>query len=347
MRALLFSVVGLGVVLLLGSAFLIIDRAATPDRREAVQTAVGDTIYDLAETHDERREEGERSRGLARIAAVVRDLNEGVFKSFELDVPTAMPPPPPGWERRPYDPADGTAITGAELVKSMLSVSTTNTILKSFDEARGGRRLSDAVTYVRGDRLAALSMESSVELLREAEAGENRKTAVAAPFARLDGIPVKLHRQFSTDHRTGRDLPVGYRYFSMDLDGQLAIALITNAADADVLAILGAIDFAALDAALPVRVAAYRPGSGAVFAGGAPSEDPPGPSPGMRALGLVGKGMTDETAEGWIVHAIAEGRIASWADVPRLRGGPVAPTPLLVDLLGPAPEELAGRTSVD
>jgi hypothetical protein len=244
------------------SAVLIVDHAITPDSREAVRTVVGDTIDDLAEVHDERRAEGERSRGLARLAAMVRDLREGVLKSTDLDLAAAFPPAPEGWDRRPYATADGEAITRAALVRTKLAVTQTNGVLLDFEKALEGKALTQALTYSDGTHLAALRLESSLEAIRRAEAGEAEAAWVPTPVARVDGMPVALHRH-DAEAQDGRfKSPPAWRHFSVDLDGQVRIDLITDAPTDAALALLAGIDFAGLQADLPRRTAAYTPGAG-------------------------------------------------------------------------------------
>ncbi|MCV6591726.1 MAG: hypothetical protein OIF48_02145 [Silicimonas sp.] len=107
-----------------------------------------------------------------------------------------------------------------------------------------------------------------MKALRKAEAGTLRAPALGGDvFARLDGVPVVLRPQINETVMTGKITPVAYRYFTLSLDGQVSIGLLTNADDAAVLALLSGMDMAGLQASLPVESRGFAAGTGIVPAG--------------------------------------------------------------------------------
>ena len=281
-------------------------------------------------------------------------LTGNVVIEAEGDLAPLVPVAPDGWTVRPYVLADGTAITGKEVIRTMVSKSTTNDILVDFGQAMAAKEAAIAVTYEKGDRLIAMRIEI-LDRLNERTFQGGIMAAVSANissmdfsgqsdalptglFARLDGIDVILKPQFSRYTTGGPQEPVLYRRFVAKMEQAAVIEIITNAADADIASVLQGFDMAQFQSMLPQQVRDYRPGVGWILAtDGELSTEPPGVTLAYRAYQVVNDGRIYPADETRLLEDIAEGDILSWEDV-RAGQYPDEPSERIVDLLGPEPD---------
>lgn len=259
MRFILSLILLAGLVMMLGAAFLFIDGYATEDRRAAFLEAV----ENKAEAHGEMSRRERRFDPIGAAARVYNDLTKGIFKSAGIDLRELLPAAPDGWTRRDYADADGTAITGAALERTILATTSTNETLLDFADAGRGGKLNARATYENGARLIALRLAGDLQTMRRAENGELRAARPSGTvFAWIDGLPVIEEPRFVTDYRGNERLPAPYRRFTIALDRQVAFEILTNAADADILALLERFDMGALQAGLPLKSHGYTAGAG-------------------------------------------------------------------------------------
>ena len=281
-------------------------------------------------------------------------LTGNVVIEAEDNLAPLVPPAPEGWTVRPYVLADGTAITGKEVIRTMVSKSTTNDILIDFGQAMAAKDAAIAVTYENGDLLMALRIQIRDQLNERTLQG-GLMAAVSANissmefsggngalpnglFARLDGIDFILKPQFSRYTTGGPEEPVLYRRFVAKVEQLADIELITNASDADVAAVLQQIDMAALQAMLPQPARAYRPGVGWISAiEGDLSTEPPGVTLAYRAYQIVNDGRIYPERETELLEKIAEGEVTSWDDLTRYSDFG-EPSERIIELLGPEPD---------
>ena len=225
------------------------------------------------------------------------------------------PAAPDGWTERPYDLADGTALTGKEIIRSTVSKSTTNSILLAY--ARDARAGEDAiaVTYENGDRKIAFRMRlletfnertiqggimASISDSLSAQAFTAGGGVTSGLFAKHDGIEVIEKPQYSRVTSSGGNVPVPYRTFEAKIGPYVEIQAITNAADADVAAIFSQIDMKTLNEMLPAPAPEYRAGVGWLVAATEPlSTEPPGPTLAAKAYDILNDGRihSDDDAD--------------------------------------------------
>lgn len=346
MRKLVTIIFGLGFIMVLFAAVVAIDGFATDERRAAVDAE----IYARADANEDLRGRERRRDIVGRTARIIRDFKNGLFFSAPVDLAALMPPAPDGWVRRDYATADGEAITGETIVDG-LNPPTTTRLLRDFSNAAEKTgKMSSVATYARGERLIAIRLVSETDLyrsLKRPDSDEAAQSLAAVPrqagtpvLASLDGIPVFQEPQFSFDN-AGRPVPVSYRRLTLNIGHLVSGEVITNAADADLAAILSGLDVAAFQNAMPRPTQHYAEGQGFVYlAGEVPSTHLPEPTPALRAYRLLGDAGLDKREEQALI-AIAQGRARDWTGLKAATSGGNYPiSDRLLAVLGPEPATL-------
>jgi hypothetical protein len=162
---------------------------------------------------------------------------------------TYLPEPPEGMIRRPYRPSDGEAVTGQSYRHSITSVDTTNDLLGALNQRRRDKAFI-VETYTSGGEDRIVLRVS----LHEPEATETPPDPAVASgaghdhpvFGSVNGVIFRTLPQTSLDTKSRTETPVAYRRIQADLGGTLDLMVVTNAADPEVRAVLGAIDMAGL-----------------------------------------------------------------------------------------------------
>ena len=331
-------VAGLGFVLILTFAILLIDEMGTEERRAAVDAQL-----------DAMAEDPDGEGGLIRSAAFFfQRMKDSVFYTAPITLDDGLPPPPEGWRRVAYSTALGEAIMGEPFDPDPPStltrgISKTQEIYRDFSRRTATRNMGAAAVYVRGERMVALSLESSLEVFRSV--GEDAsvmlppEVSLERPLlARIDGHSVVQAAQYSTDP-DGAPVPVAYRRFTFDLGRIVHGEILTNGADADIMAVLSVLDIGFFQAALPQPTQDYAPGEGLRYlAGEVPPEELPEPSVPLQAYRML-----NDTG---LVHGEREAlvRISRGAETRemldrQLGAGTYPETERIVSLIGPVPEE--------
>ena len=303
----------IGIFLVVGAGFLIVDALATDERRAAVEQKL-DEMANRYDNADSRR--ARRADKLGGMASFLQTMKHGIFFSAPVDLADVLPLVPQGWETRVYTRADGEAITGDALPTEGFTTTTTQDILRRFALSKN-IDLDVAQTYVNGDRMVAIHLESRLDRFRTLKKGETGEIAKllsppAQPsgltvFGRIDGLAILQHPQFSQDDRDRR-YPVAYRRYTLDIGRVVQGEIITNAADADLVALFSTLGVTLVETALPRPTDRYVPEAGfAYLAGDAPSTEPPEPTVPFRAYALRQGGELTE-AEREILALIAQGK---------------------------------------
>lgn len=260
MRFFLITGLCLGIVLLMGAAFLSIDQAVTDDDRATFQAGL-DT---QAARYDDARGVARRTDFVGKTAHFIVTMREGMFKSSGLNVKTNLPPAPQGWIKADFTVADMEAVTGAPYVKGV-AMNGQEALFDRFVDASHGRKLAVAAGYSDGTTRVLVQITASMAKIREAEEGPVRRAQRAgATIARINGIRVERHPQHYRDPFKDRDIRVGYERVTLNLDGLVMVEAVTDGSMADLLSVLQGLDIAGLQAGLPVTVAAYREETGFV-----------------------------------------------------------------------------------
>lgn len=332
-----------GFIMILGAAILAIDGYATDERRAAIDAE----IYALGDANEELSRRAGRRDVIGRTARIIRDFKNGLFFSAPVDLAALMPPAPEGWARRDYSTADGTAITGETIVDGLNPPKTTRLLRNFANAAEKTGKMSSVATFVRDDRFVAIRLESETDPYRALKRPDSPEAAqllaaVAHPvgtpvLASVDGIPVFQAPQFSTDSAS-RPVPVAYRHFMLRFGHLVYGEIITNAADADLAAILSGLNVAAFQEALPRPTQHYAEGQGFVFlAGEVPSTDLPEPKPALLAYRMLQDGGLEKREEMALI-AIAQGRASDWPGLKAATSGGNYPmTERMIAVLGPEP----------
>lgn len=156
----------------------------------------------------------------------------------------------------------------------------------------------------------------------------------------VDGMPIGVLPQFT---KIGdRRYPTGYRRFVFSMGRLVEGEVIARASDADLVALLGRIDVAAVQAALDAPTERFVMGKGVEWAGETPpsAELPPVTLAYRAHLLLRAEGGLDR-ADAEMLKAIARGEVTSWDDMAAIRIASPGASEDVVALLGPEPEGLA------
>ena len=258
MRFFLITGLCLGIVLLMGAAFLSIDQAVTDEDRATFQASL-DT---QAAQYDDARGVARRSDFVGKTAHLFVTMREGLFKASGLNVKTNLPPAPQGWIKADFTVADMEAVTGAPYVKGV-AMNGQEALFDRFVDASHGRKLGAAASYSDGTTRVLVQITASMARIREAEDGRVRRARpVRTAIALINGIPGERHPQHYRDPFKDRDIPVAYERVTLNFDGLVLVEAVTDGSKADLLAVLQGLDVAGLQAGLPVSVAAYRDDAG-------------------------------------------------------------------------------------
>jgi hypothetical protein len=182
-------------------------------------------------------------------------LSNGILRDFADDLEPVLPAAPEGWTRSDWTIAAGEALTGETYKKTMLFVSTTNSILKDFEKTADDGFGAVAV-YDTGNGLVALRIQGDRGALREAENGKvQSKRPTTDIVLSIDGVPVVRKPKFSNAAKTGKDQPMRFDWFRMHFGGVFGVEVISTAAEADALALMDLLDVAGLEASIPRPIA--------------------------------------------------------------------------------------------
>lgn len=182
-------------------------------------------------------------------------LSDGMFYEMSDDLEPMLPDAPAGWVRTDWSITQGEALTGETYRKTMVSVSTTNSILADFEEAAQDG-FGAAAVYDTGNGLIALRIMGDTDARRDAGHGKlvHRPSTRDAAFMH-DGVPVVRAPKFSNVTRTGKAEPVVYDRFTMDIGGVFEVEMISAASEAAAMELLRLLDAAALERSIPTSLA--------------------------------------------------------------------------------------------
>ncbi|MDX8347067.1 hypothetical protein SLH49_03625 [Cognatiyoonia sp. IB215446] len=255
--------------------------------------------------------------------------------------------PPDGWTVRPYQLADGAAITGSD-DDPAAAIGTTATILNSFDIPTGGLKEGAVKTFQRDNEMLALRLERGphepkrVSLADRLGYGTPEETLDPdTVFATVAGLPLIVHPRESIVEGMPAPRPVNYRYFTMTIgdktiDEVMEVAVLTNSSDAALVAILDRVDIAFLNERLPTPDTRVMASAGVLTRDALPLSDvPPRPTPAYRALELLASGQSFDAPWGEALAQIRDGQITSFEELqiryPRIDTLPYALLEVLED----------------
>ena len=205
------------------------------------------------------------------LVSLQRRVSTLFAKEPEVRLAGFLPVAPEGWQRGPYRVADGKRLTGADMIDSMISISTTNDLLQKFAERRDpGTAIADS--YRKGASMVAVRVSfTPAWRLKGFQAGiysklsDNIRASVGFSgnsFAVLHGVIFTLFNQTSIDTMTRKEAPVDYRRIHARIGRQWSIMIMTNAGDRDVMEVLSGIDVVGMNAAMEIpldTVASQQP----------------------------------------------------------------------------------------
>lgn len=261
-----------------------------------------------------------------------------------------LPLPPIGWTREGYVTAHGEALTEATYQPSNVVISGTNSLLSYFDSARRDAN-GAAVTYRKGEEVIAISivarsdreMRSLQGSIMTAIGGSLSSQASfgrsSGPFATLHGVPFEEGGRSSRVMATGVEVPINYRSFLGRMGGQLSIRVLTNASDASLAEILGAIDVPGLNGTLMTPDLTVTAGTGYITRErGALSTLPPEPSLAYKAFQKLRSGIEGISQDDVrLLQSMASGGITGWTDIYDVHGLRHRMSDPIVAVLGPEP----------
>lgn len=260
-----------------------------------------------------------------------------------------LPEPGIGWTRTPYELAHGEDLTGATYQKSAVVISTTNSLLSSFERARRDATGTTA-TYRKGDEVVAISMSSRTDRdmrslqgsMMTAIAGNLNAAAGTRPsgFGNVHGVNFSFGATKSTIMATRVEVPINYRTLSAMMGGQVSIKVMTNASDAAIAEIIGAIDIPGLNTILVSPDLAVTPGTGLITSQIEPlATTPPAPSLAYLAFQELRNDASDFSQNDVrLLQRMASGEVKGWVDVYEEYGLDYRISPELQVLLGDAPD---------
>ncbi len=140
----------------------------------------------------------------------------------------------------------------------MISVDTTNDLLRDLGQRRN-EKTAIVETYSRGDDRIVIQLTWRAPKVNKtftdqiaAEIAQNVSAFGLGMdqevFGAVKGVVFRQWAQTNRDTMTGQETPVDYRRFKADIGDSVDILVVTNAKDAEVQAVLGAIDMAGLAA---------------------------------------------------------------------------------------------------
>lgn len=262
-----------------------------------------------------------------------------------------LPLPPVGWTREAYQTEQGEALTGAEYQNSAVIISTTNSLLAGFDRASRDPN-SAAVTYRKDEEVVAISIASRTERDMNSLQG-GIMTAIAgnmnatlgfgerpSGFGNVHGVNFAFGPTSSRVMATGVEVPINYRSLSASMGGQMSISVMTNASDAAIAEIVGAIDIVGLNNTLVTPDLTVTPGTGLITS---QREDlsaiPPAPTLAYRAFQKLRSDVSDLSEDDVrLLQDMASGKNQGWVDIFETDGLNHNVSPALAEILGEKPE---------
>ena len=261
-----------------------------------------------------------------------------------------LPLPPIGWTREAYDTSQGEELTGATYQQSAVVISTTNSLLSTFDRASRDRN-GVAVTYRKGEEVVAISMTSRTDRDMKSLQG-SLMTAISgnlnsaggfgnrpSGFGNVHGVNFAFGRKSSRILATGVEVPINYRTLSASLGGQVAIKVMTNASDAAIAEIVGKIDIPGLNATLATPDLTVTPGTGLITSQlEALSTEPPKPTLSYKAFQKLRDDVSDLSQDDVrMLQQMAKGEITGWEDIYEAYRLNHRMSPEMVEILGEKP----------
>jgi hypothetical protein len=182
-------------------------------------------------------------------------LSDGMFYDMSDDLEPMLPAAPAGWVRTDWTIALGEALTSTTYRRTMVSISTTNSILADFEEsAQDG--FGAAAVYDTGNGLIALRIMGDTQARRDAGHGKLSHSPATGNIAFVhDDVPVFRAPKFSNVTRTGKAEPVDYDRFTMDIGGVFELEVISSADEAATFRLLQTVGVAAIEASIPTPLA--------------------------------------------------------------------------------------------
>lgn len=251
-----------GVLLCMGSAMMVIDIYMTDHRKTAVRAGINAQLDEGAARYEEQSQDGCRRRCgvFATMAKAVTDLRDGIFASPPLDPEKVFAEPPEGWRMSPYDLATVEGIVGHKLQRTPLVSPTHNQLLTRFDDTAKAAQTGAVRLYAKGQARVSIAVQISDAGRRGTKAARTGSPeGVIAPLTVTDGLPFHLHPQVSVDLLRDTRIPVDYRHYSMDLDGQVRIDVLADGPAAEVEALLSSFDLEPIVDRLPQKPEGYFP----------------------------------------------------------------------------------------
>jgi len=245
-----------GILFVFGLCLLVFAALLVP---EGTGARVSQTVSGYIEGEArEYRENGAETRGERRWGRFMSGLfsvNDGILRGAEVDLETVVTASPVGWTQRNYVTADGARITGAEVRMTGIVSTTTNSILVDFE------RISDSAfaaraTYENGTTLVSLFIRTDTDRIRDVEGAVHSGTfRPAGPrsggVAVLGGMQVVQNSRIEQNLLTNETRPATFAHYTVDFDGMIELALITNGTHEDALSVLDGLDLAMIRASLP------------------------------------------------------------------------------------------------
>ncbi|MFQ1699558.1 hypothetical protein ACJ5NV_03070 [Loktanella agnita] len=266
--------------------------------------------------------------------------------------------PASGWQQRPYQTADGEAITSTPFDPEAPAGHTTQDLLRHFATTAKGQDHAMATTFQRGDDLIALSMRFVPHTPRKKTMAErfggapppvDEPPAPRTVIATVYGVPfVEQPREESVP---GQDTtnPVNYRHFLASVGNfreaqAVKIIVLTNTGDAGVVGVLSRLDVLDINSRIDTPSADINEAAGVFTRDPMPlSEQPPRPTVAYRAAQLLASNATFEAPWQEVLEKIRAGEIETWeamhAAYPKVADMP----PALLDVLDDGSADNAAR----
>jgi len=181
----------------------------------------------------------------------------GAAKETPIALADYLAEAPRGWDRRPYEPADGEHLADQPLQPTESLRSTTNDLLHRLRlTAPGTSRWAE--TYQKGAELVVISLALG--------APAPVADVTRADYAVVRGLPMALLDQVDLNATAGTEAPAPYRRLVAAFGTDAELMVITNAGDEALVAVLATLDLPKLAGRLGAPVAAISGGK-PVFAG--------------------------------------------------------------------------------
>ena len=255
----------IGLLLIVGAGMIAIDGYLTTDRKDGVRSDLTTRLERNAQQYEQNRADGcRRNCGfLPTLSHTIVGLRDGIFLSVPFEPEAVFPLAPAGWTVSEYALPTVEDIVERTLRRTPIFVSTQNNLLKDFDDIANANGVGAVRIYTQDDKTIAMALMIDRNGLRAAkDDAANIAKPVAAPFVAIDGLPVQSHERQSTEGSSGTWVPVTYSHYSMDIDGQVRIALLARAAEDDIQLLLSQLDLTPIVQDLPQIPSSYDPAAG-------------------------------------------------------------------------------------